>query len=719
MEYDFEKDLPIADVKQDILGRNKFAQNLSNAIIHYTENSDNNDCLVIGLEGEWGSGKTSFFNLMEPELKNHFIIRHFNPWISMSEVGLTADFFSTINQALADEKSSLHSIVQEYSKKLLLGTATVLDSVKGSSIKDLLDVVLKDERSLYEQKKDMQKALASRTGKWIIVFIDDIDRLSDEEISLVFKLIKNVADFPKIIYVLAYDKLVVEKALGNVQAGRGVEYLHKVIQLPYEIPLPDDDDLFDYTLKRLASITGNQKYFEEERFNELYNFGVQNYLKNIRDCNRVCNSFSMKYSSCGNECDLIDLFAVTVLEIFESRAFHEIRNNREYMLGFYKGRVPVNQESMKFFISELLHLVSSGHLVWFERIINLLFPGFWERGEKENYLTSVQERLPYKRICEESGFDRYFSLSIGKKEIPTFEIDKYMEFSHVNVMTSYLQKWNEEGKIRKGLKRIDYELGQWDPLEKEIDLLKLKNIFEAFSNVVIADEYEAFGFSNLFYKNAILTKALRLCLGEQTGKFWDMKKLIEIFTDDSINLSNKWEALTDAGSGKKWIYGGALKDLTPVLGDDDFKTLCDVYLKCIKDSDDETILNEENADWILYFWYKTEELSFHTFIESRNTNLKMAEFICPFICTQIPDGQWPQRGYYRAPFIKEVFDIEAFVEPVRRYLNSGGFRELQLEKQYKIAAFYLLHDQDIETRVDLWKVKEYISSLETEVKEQG
>lgn len=79
----------------------------------------------------------------------------------------------------------------------------------------------------------------------IIVSIDDIDRLSEDEIIAVFQLVKALADFPKTIYLLAFDYDVVVKALGKVQHGDGKEYLEKVIQVPFEIPAPSMESIHD------------------------------------------------------------------------------------------------------------------------------------------------------------------------------------------------------------------------------------------------------------------------------------------------------------------------------------------------------------------------------------------------------------------------------------------------------------------------------------------
>ena len=44
-----------------------------------------------------------------------------------------------------------------------------------------------------------------------LVVIDDIDRLANAQIRDVFQLVKQVADFPNVIYILAMDRAVVQE----------------------------------------------------------------------------------------------------------------------------------------------------------------------------------------------------------------------------------------------------------------------------------------------------------------------------------------------------------------------------------------------------------------------------------------------------------------------------------------------------------------------------
>ena len=90
-------------------------------------------------------------------------------------------------------------------------------------------------KSLEDQKGDIDKKL-QKVHPNLVVVIDNIDRLSDDEICLVFKLVALTASFPHVVYLLAYDRFVVERALNKIQKGDGAGYLEKIIQLPIEMP---------------------------------------------------------------------------------------------------------------------------------------------------------------------------------------------------------------------------------------------------------------------------------------------------------------------------------------------------------------------------------------------------------------------------------------------------------------------------------------------------
>lgn len=94
MNYNADK--PIKTGVEDLLGRSFFSKQLAKALYE----CDASDGLVIGLFGEWGSGKTSVLNMTMNEIKimgeeseNEPLIVTFSPWNYSDKDNLTRLFF--------------------------------------------------------------------------------------------------------------------------------------------------------------------------------------------------------------------------------------------------------------------------------------------------------------------------------------------------------------------------------------------------------------------------------------------------------------------------------------------------------------------------------------------------------------------------------------------------------------------------------------------------
>lgn len=99
----FSSGKPIATNDQDKLTRGIFSKRLADALMNY----QSSDCFVVGLYGQWGSGKSSVLNLMKNQLAQRSkpekpIVMEFQPWITSHREDLVSDFliqFATVMKA--------------------------------------------------------------------------------------------------------------------------------------------------------------------------------------------------------------------------------------------------------------------------------------------------------------------------------------------------------------------------------------------------------------------------------------------------------------------------------------------------------------------------------------------------------------------------------------------------------------------------------------------
>jgi predicted KAP-like P-loop ATPase len=95
----FLSDTPLDRSAQDFLNRTYFTRNLADQILSFGKP----DCLIIGIHGPWGSGKTTCLNFLASELSSKEkppVIVRFNPWNFSTGDQLILMFFGEIKNSL-------------------------------------------------------------------------------------------------------------------------------------------------------------------------------------------------------------------------------------------------------------------------------------------------------------------------------------------------------------------------------------------------------------------------------------------------------------------------------------------------------------------------------------------------------------------------------------------------------------------------------------------
>lgn len=263
-------DKPINTSEEDKLERSEFVKRISKAICEF----NSKDNFTIALQGIWGCGKTSILNMISKEIaviNEKITVVSFNPWNFTDGNQLVSQFFMNLSSELKNRKTNktlkkikkkdkyarIGELIDKYSYSLeyaeylpvigkYLKIVPKLASSFGSSLKEKNSA---NTQNIIYQKNVLINALNDIDSR-ILIIIDDIDRLPNEQIRLIFQLVSSVAGLPNITYLLSYDKEIVVRALHDVQTCNGEEYLEKIIQVAFDVPKE-----ITSTLKPVADLT--------------------------------------------------------------------------------------------------------------------------------------------------------------------------------------------------------------------------------------------------------------------------------------------------------------------------------------------------------------------------------------------------------------------------------------------------------------------------------
>ena len=488
----FKPDQPIKSYKEDILGRRPFAQSLGNAILSYKEKGS----IVIGLFGVWGSGKTSIINMALEHIddlvsknktddKKPIVIR-FNPWNFSDQNQLVTQFFRQLSVVLrrpnyASDAKKAGEKLETYAKffeplKLIPGLGQYTEIVK-----DALQVTGTAAKSWGDQKSNDLNAIRAELNELlgkqphkIIVVIDDIDRLNNMEIRQIFQLIKSLGDFPNTVYLLAFDKDVVLNALKKVQEGSGAEYLEKVVQIPFEIPLISKQEVEHLLRSQLNELVEDipENKWDRTRWGNIYHSGFKYFFRNIRDVTRYINSLRFSFEMVKGEVNAIDFIAITAIQVFIPEVYYGIRDNKDIFSGVSDSGYgsDVANEQAKKRCDEIIGRVNEPSPKVLKDFLKRLFPKL-ESIYGDMY-TSGDWWGNWRgdcRICSPDIFDIYFRLSLPKGEISQREIETILMLgNNPDAFAEALLKLNEDGRLIRFLERLE-DYTQRDIPEENIE----------------------------------------------------------------------------------------------------------------------------------------------------------------------------------------------------------------------------------------------------------
>jgi len=325
----FQNCTTLAELKeQDKLGRFDYAQQISHIIINNGENKS----FAVGINGDWGAGKTSFIDMITRinkfDYPDHCIFIKFNPWYFTGTEKVLKKFYDTLINAVGNNFSI--TFRNDLSKYFELICATESKIWKTNFLQ-----YFRKSPDFETQLEDLKEHFKELPQK-IVIIIDDLDRLQKDEILVLFRTIRLIADFPNVVYLVGYSHEYVNNIIEDKTTNGQPSFMEKIFQLEFELPEPIPNDLKVFWKSIIANfIPADSSGLQINIINKIVD---NNILPNLRDIKRFINQFSINSSlpEIKNNTYQPQFFLLELIFYYDSEAHYAIRKSKSIDIKTYQ-----------------------------------------------------------------------------------------------------------------------------------------------------------------------------------------------------------------------------------------------------------------------------------------------------------------------------------------------------------------------------------------------
>lgn len=285
-------DMPCTSEEEDLLEISKYVKGLGKFI---------RECqtpMSIAIQGDWGTGKTSTLNLLKKNLEadkdtNGIKCVFFNTW-QYSQFNMEDSLYVSFVHNLVKQCGGNDEILRIVAAFGKLAFFKAVDWRFGANASEILDGFEKAKKAQMESVSKLQEdfaKLVKKTGKRLVIFIDDLDRLNPEVAVELLEIIKLFVNVENSIFVLAIDYEVVVKGVRkkygeNLSEEKCRNFFDKIIQLPFKMPVER------YNLTELVrKAVQEQTHMTDEGVNIVAEFISDVMGTNPRTFKRLVNAF--------------------------------------------------------------------------------------------------------------------------------------------------------------------------------------------------------------------------------------------------------------------------------------------------------------------------------------------------------------------------------------------------------------------------------------------
>lgn len=447
--------------RPDELGRGAFVGYLRSLLDGVRSQSEST---VMALIGDWGSGKSSVLELLEKQLTlTTWLVGTFNPWTYADKASLQRGFFSELAAALPENgrPSSARAKIGDLARTVSpLGKLGGIVGVDGEGIIHALADIVVGDTSASAAKRVAETALR-RVHRPLLMVIDDLDRLTPDELLEVLKLVRLIGRLPHVYYLLCYDErtlldVLQQTPLAGGSEGRARAYLEKIVQVRLDMPAllqPQRASLLNRGLD--AILSENSVVLtraEEERLGDVYFSVLDRRLNTPRSITRFLGQVQAFFPPLRGEVDFVDFFLVSWLRTQEPGIYTMLQRDRDALLGRRRGDWGIGRrdeaaakERQAFWVERVkaaqVNPVDQDGVL---RVLAGLFPEVEAAFASAQYYASSTDSERPRAISNADYFDRYVTFGVPDDDLPDSIVHDALGDLTASTMSDALKRFTEE-----------------------------------------------------------------------------------------------------------------------------------------------------------------------------------------------------------------------------------------------------------------------------------
>lgn len=506
-------------------------------------NNEQNENYAVALNGEWGSGKTTFLNeYMKRNKESKFFI-YIKPMVTDNMSSLLQQIAEQLNNIMITNgfNIGIDNLIKSYSRTIL----KVIGDKTGFSIKEYFNID-KFDNTYIGLKKQLQNSInelyeKTNKKKKIIFIVDDFDRVSENKQETILDFIKEIVNFDNTITIFAFDYKKISKN-DNINH----EYLEKFVSYEVDLAKVELKEIINYNINDIGRILKNPKY-------EIVDISKQIKENIISEFHRFLIINESRYGTAPEDIKEEDYKKINEMKKKKwSDLIQNMKNSRRIKQFFDSINLTLDILNRKeYLVSEIgLDVLCISEII--------IIMNFLKIFDKDTYLKIIEFRSVddyiefWKEKC--NFINNNFVYRMMNKEIPKREYNEqsinaeveswYIENITKKMLESTDINYNDKEVMKKAKLRIINDLFiDYNADGKDIDIRTMKDELLRNIDIAIKDKrFEIFDYDmDIFmqlknYEDAIFSKTIMDCEMKERIKYF-ARKNVELFLNGRINIT--------------------------------------------------------------------------------------------------------------------------------------------------------------------------------------